>query len=152
MLLLLLLDQLSKVWAVQGLPLNQPRALVPGLNLTLAHNVGAAFSLFSHWGQAGQTWVLLTLAAIVALGVGIWWWRLPAAATRLAWALTLVFGGACGNLLDRVRLGYVVDFIDVYYKTWHWPIFNLADTAICLGAALLFLDVVQSARAERKAQ
>ncbi len=133
------LDQLTKSFAVSQLDLYQSIAVFPGLNWTLIYNYGAAFSLLSD--QPGwQRWAFSILALAVS-GVLIIWLRKTSSQHRLqSIPLSLVVGGALGNVYDRVSLGYVVDFIDVYYKTHHWPAFNVADSAICVGAVLLLID------------
>jgi signal peptidase II len=132
-------DRLTKELASAHLRLHDPVPVVPGLNLTLSHNEGAAFSLLRDAG-GWQRWAFIAVALIaVALIVG-WLRRLPAANGWLACALALILSGALGNLWDRVALGYVVDFIDVYYRQWHWPVFNVADSAVSVGAVMLVID------------
>ncbi len=132
-------DQVTKGLASHYLGLHEPLAMAPGLNLTLMHNTGAAFSLLS---QAGgwQRWLFIGLALAVSAALVIWLFNLPRGKGLLACSLALILGGALGNLWDRVALGYVVDFIDVYYREWHWPAFNVADSAITVGAILLVID------------
>ena len=145
--LVVLLDRITKTLAVEYLVLNAPMPQFPGLNLTLVHNPGAAFSLLRYAG-GWQRWVFIVLAAVIAAGILAWLWRLPARRKWLACALALVMGGALGNLWDRVTLGYVIDFIDVYYAHSHWPAFNLADSAITVGAVMLVIDAFWFDRAE----
>lgn len=135
------LDLMTKQIASEHLTLYRPRHVTSWLNLTLAHNYGAAFSLLS---QAGgwQRWLFTLLASAVTVVLVVWLFRLRRDEWRTALALSLIIGGAVGNLVDRVTLGYVVDFIDVYYKTWHWPAFNLADSAITCGIILMLLDAL----------
>ncbi len=110
-----------------------------GFNLTLAHNYGASFSFLAD--QSGwQRWFFSGIALMVGLGLSVWLLRLQANQRVLLLGLPLLIGGAFGNLVDRVLYGYVIDFLDVYYGTLHWPAFNVADSAICAGAALLLLD------------
>lgn len=110
-----------------------------GFNLTLAHNYGAAFSFLAD--QSGwQRWFFAGLALVVSAGLSVWLLRLSPAQKWLAAALSLLVGGAVGNLYDRVLNGYVVDFLDAYYGAYHWPAFNIADSAICIGAVLLLLE------------
>ena len=119
--------------------------LVDGL-LSLSHvrNRGAAFGLLSDWDLPYQS-VLLSLLSIAALvAIALYFFRLPAAARLPRLALALVLGGAVGNLIDRVRLGYVVDFIHVYWRQHQWPDFNVADSAITIGVTLLVLDILRS--------
>lgn len=133
------LDLGSKAIATHYLLLHQPISVFPGFNWTLAHNAGAAFSFLSD--ESGwQRWFFSVIALAVSVGITIWIKRLNAAQTFLAVALALVLGGAIGNLWDRVTMGYVVDFIDVYYQQYHWPAFNIADSAICVGAVMLVID------------
>ncbi|MBT6277454.1 MAG: signal peptidase II [Chromatiales bacterium] len=132
-LLILILDQLTKYFAEDYLTLTDVIPIVPGLNLVLAYNPGIAFSLF-----AGAGFWLAIIAAVVSVFLAVWIQRLPAGDRLTGAALAAVFGGALGNLADRVfRDGLVVDFIDVYIWNWHWPAFNVADSAICVGAGLL---------------
>ena len=137
--LVVVLDLGSKGIATHYLMLHQPVPVFPGFNWTLAHNPGAAFSFLSD--ESGwQRWFFSVIALAVSIGITIWIKKLNASQTLLAIALALVLGGAIGNLWDRVTLGYVVDFIDVYYQQYHWPAFNIADSAICVGAVMLVID------------
>ena len=115
--------------------------MVPFVNLTLTHNTGAAFSLL-HRAGGWQRWLFAALAVVVSIAIVIWLKRLPRNARWTAAGLALVLGGALGNLWDRLAHGYVVDFIDFYYGEWHWPAFNVADSAITLGAVMLVAEVV----------
>ncbi len=137
--ILVLLDQWTKYLATQALELYRPREVFSWLNLTLAHNTGAAFSFLA--GAGGwQRWFLSGVAVVICIVLMIWLWRLPHRARLLPTALVLILGGAIGNLIDRIRFGYVVDFIDVHYNGWHWPAFNLADSIIVIGVVLLLLE------------
>jgi len=143
-------DMTTKEWASEALTLYRPRELLPWLNLTLAHNYGAAFSFLSDAG-GWQRWFFATLASVISIGLVVWVLRLPRREWRTALALSLVIGGAIGNLADRIQYGYVVDFIDVHYRGWHWPAFNVADSAISCGVILLLLDaLLQSLRKEKE--
>ena len=143
--LVVALDLATKAIASHYLLLYQPVPVFPGFNWTLAHNSGAAFSFLA--SESGwQRWFFSVIALVVSIGITIWIKRLAPTQTWLAMALALVLGGAIGNLWDRVTLGYVVDFIDVYYQQSHWPAFNIADSAICVGAVMLVID---SFRGER---
>ena len=133
------LDQLAKFLAVHYLQMHEPLALLPGLNLTLTHNTGAAFSILSKAG-GWQRWFFTGLTMVIAVVIVIWLTRLKPGLRWLAAALSLILGGALGNLYDRVVYGQVVDFIDVHAAGWHWPAFNLADSAITVGAGLLILE------------
>lgn len=135
-LLLIVLDQWTKALATANLAYAVPVPVVPMLNWTLVHNYGGAFSFLSdHAGW--QRWFFLILASGITLVLLEWLRRSPARLWALCLPLALLIGGAIGNLIDRVRLGYVVDFIDVYYQQSHWPAFNLADSGITAGIALL---------------
>ena len=136
---IVVLDLWTKNIATQSLILYRPVELTSWLNLTLAHNYGAAFSFLSDAG-GWQRWLFTGLASVVTVVLVVWLFRLPAREKLTAAALGLIIGGAVGNLVDRVIHGYVVDFIDVYYRDWHWPAFNLADSAITCGVILLLVD------------
>ena len=133
-LLVIVLDALSKQWALTTLRFQQPVPVLDGvLNWTLLHNYGAAFSfLADHAGW--QRWLFSTLAVFISGLLSFWLTRTARDDWRLALPYALVIGGAIGNLIDRLRHGYVIDFIDVYWRDWHWPAFNLADSAIVGGA------------------
>jgi signal peptidase II len=135
---LIALDQLTKVAAHQLLTPYQPIAVVPSVNLTLMFNKGAAFSFLSNAG-GWQRWFFIAISLGVSLFLIGWLWRLGRNQVWTALALTLVLSGAVGNLIDRVRLGHVIDFLDLYYQSLHWPAFNIADSAIATGAAILIL-------------
>ena len=140
-ILVILLDQFTKYQASQILVLHEPRAIITGFNLTLMHNTGAAFSFLS---QAGgwQRWFFIGLGGIIGFGILIWMLGLPQDKRWLAAALALILGGALGNMWDRIVQGYVVDFIEVYYRGWYWPAFNIADSAITIGAIMLVIDAL----------
>ena len=137
--LVIALDQVSKWLAEQFLLPGQPVPVLPSFNLTLLYNTGAAFSFLA---QAGgwQRWFFLLLSLIISVALVIWIGRLQRGQTLLAIALSLILGGAMGNLIDRIVHGHVIDFIQLYYERWYWPAFNLADSAITVGAILLVLD------------
>lgn len=144
-LLVVLLDQGTKWVAVSQLEYALPEPVFFWFNFTLHYNQGAAFSFLSDAG-GWQRWLFTGLAAGVSL-VLVWWIReLTKAQWMMAVALSLVLGGAVGNLVDRVRLGYVVDFVSVHYQSWYFPTFNIADAAISVGAALILLDTLLSMR------
>ncbi len=113
--------------------------ILPFFNFTYVHNYGAAFSFLSDSG-GWQRWFFSLIA--VSISVLLVWWlkRLPASNKVLCSAYALVLAGAIGNLYDRIAYGYVIDFLHVYYEKWHFPVFNIADCAICIGAALLLFD------------
>ncbi len=134
-------DQVTKYMVTDSLHLYQSIPIFPSLNLVLAHNSGAAFSFLSDAG-GWQRWFFTVIAIVVSIVIVVWITRLKQNELRLAVALSLVLGGAIGNVWDRIAHGYVVDFIDVYYGEWHWPAFNVADSAICIGAVLLIIDAL----------
>ena len=141
----LLLDQSSKQLAEAGLQLHQQIPLLPFFNLTLAYNEGAAFSFLSDQG-GWQRWLFSGLALLVTLVLVPWMRRLRGDEWLLAASLALIVGGALGNLVDRMLWGHVIDFLDLHYGQWHWPAFNLADSAIVLGVSLFLLDTLRQGR------
>ena len=114
---------------------------MPMVNFTLAFNTGAAFSFLSGTGD-WHRWLFTGFSAVMSVAIFVWIIRLPSTARMQAAGLSLILAGAVGNLMDRILLGHVIDFIDVYYSHYHWPAFNIADSAICVGAFLLILDMV----------
>ncbi len=145
-LCVLVLDQWTK-WLVEAhLPAHASHAVVPGLfNLTHVRNTGVAFGLFAASGEAAAPLVLAALGVAALVVVGFYFWKTPASQRLLLAALALVLGGAVGNLLDRCVAGAVTDFLDFYWRTHHWPAFNVADSAITIGLALLALDTLRPA-------
>jgi len=141
-LLVILSDRISKYLALYYLPPFAEVPVVKHFNLTLAYNKGAAFS-FLDSASGWQTWLFGAIAVIVSIGLLIWLARLSFQQRWLCIALALIVGGALGNLSDRFLYGYVIDFLDFYWNNWHWPAFNIADSAICVGAVMLFLDALR---------
>jgi len=139
------LDQATKAILVRSLDLHEYVPLVDGL-LSLSHvrNRGAAFGLLSDWNVPYQSVLLSLLSLGALLAIGYYFLRLPQASRLPRLALALVLGGALGNLIDRVRLGYVVDFVHAYWRAYQWPDFNLADSAITVGVTLLVIDILRS--------
>ena len=135
----ILLDQGTKLAIDSSMKLYQSIPVLPFFKLTYVHNTGAAFSFLSEAG-GWQRWFFAGLALAISCGIAVWLARLKQHETLLAVALSLVLGGAIGNLIDRLAYGYVIDFLDVYYQTWHWPAFNIADSAITLGVILMLLE------------
>ena len=140
-LLLIVLDQWSKQIASAELSYAVAVPLLPVLDLTLLHNTGAAFSFLNDAG-GWQRWLFSATAMIVSAWIAIWLFRLPPGKGWLAASLALILGGALGNLLDRLRLGYVVDFISVHWQQHYFPAFNLADSAISVGAFMMVIDML----------
>ncbi|KAB2928969.1 MAG: lipoprotein signal peptidase [Candidatus Contendobacter sp.] len=144
--LVIVLDQATKFLAETFLTMHQPVPVLPSFNLMLTYNTGAAFSFLA--GAGGwQRWFFLGLGATVSIGLIVWLWRLKPGEQWLAAALALILGGAVGNLIDRAWLGQVIDFIQLYYDRWYFPAFNIADSAITVGAVLLVLDSLWSRNA-----
>ncbi len=134
------LDQASKIAIDKTFQLYESIAILPSFfNLTYVHNTGAAFSFLSEAG-GWQRWFFAALAIIMSVIMTIWLTKLKENETLLAGALSLILGGAICNLIDRLFYGYVIDFLDVYYGTYHWPAFNIADSAITIGVALMLVD------------
>lgn len=138
----LLLDQLTKYMAVAALADRPPVEVTSFFNLVLVYNRGAAFSFLA--GAAGWQRELFTGVALVASAWIIWLLRRHPRQTLFCLALSLVLGGAIGNVIDRLMIGAVVDFLDFHAFGWHWPAFNVADSAITCGAALLIWDGFRS--------
>lgn len=138
-LLALVLDQGSKLLVDRAMQLYQSIHVIPYFSLTYVRNTGAAFSFLSEAG-GWQRWFFAGLALVMSVVIAVWLSRLKQHETLLAVALSLVLGGAVGNLIDRLAYGYVIDFLDVYVDNWHWPAFNIADSAITLGVILMLLE------------
>jgi signal peptidase II len=138
--LVVVLDQVTKQIAENSLLLHKPLAVFPGFNWTLMYNKGAAFSFLS---QAGgwQRWFFIILSSVISIALIAWLRQLKKDQQVLSAGIAFILGGAIGNVIDRGLYGHVIDFIQVYYKDFYWPAFNLADSAITLGAGLLILDM-----------
>jgi signal peptidase II len=147
--LIIVLDQWTKHEVVAVFTLYERLEVFPHFNLTLAYNSGAAFSFLADAG-GWQRWFFTAIAVGASVMILIWLARLTAAEKLQGVALSLILGGALGNFYDRLVLGHVVDFLDFYWGDYHFPAFNIADTAITLGAALILLEMLLSAKRERK--
>jgi signal peptidase II len=136
----MVLDQISKWWILAEV-MNPPRVIeiTPFFNLVLVLNRGASFGMLGG-GGAWAPWALLALAAAILTGLGIWLARTPS--RWVAAGLGLVIGGAVGNVVDRLRYGAVIDFLDFHLAGFHWPAFNLADSAITVGVGILLVDAL----------
>lgn len=144
---IVVLDQASKQAIVASFALGDRLAVIPGLfNLTLAYNPGAAFSFLADAG-GWQRHFFTVLALVVSIGIIIMI-RRHLAERRFCLQLTLILGGAVGNLIDRLIYGHVIDFIQVYYQNWYYPAFNVADSAICIGVGLMLLDSFRDRKKE----
>ncbi|GGD66463.1 signal peptidase II [Lacimicrobium alkaliphilum] len=139
----LVVDQLTKVWVLSGMELYQSIAVMPFFNLTYVHNYGAAFSFLSDAG-GWQRWFFTAIALTVSILILVWLKQTKREQVLLPCAFSCILGGALGNLYDRLVYGYVVDFLDFYVGNWHWPAFNIADSAIFIGAALLIIDAFRN--------
>jgi len=132
-------DQITKAIATANLEMWNPVEIIPFFNFMLAHNTGAAFSFLADAG-GWQRWFFATIAFVVSIIIVVWIKKLKPEERTMGISLSLILGGAIGNLIDRVRFGYVVDFLDVYVGTSHWPAFNIADSAITIGAAIMIIS------------
>lgn len=135
------IDQLTKYLALSKLKLYKPISIIPHLDFTLAYNTGAAFSFLS-WAGSWHRWFFAGFSLIMSAFIVAWICKLPKKNYLELLGLSLILGGALGNLTDRIMHGHVIDFIDLYYDHYHWPIFNFADSAICVGAVLLVYELV----------
>lgn len=142
-LLVVILDQLTKYLCNSMLSYGQPLTVFPGFDLLLAYNTGAAFSFLSDAG-GWQRWFFTALSFGISLLILFWIVLLPKHEKLLAVALCLILGGAVGNLIDRVLHGYVVDFISLYFQQYRFATFNIADSAISIGAMLMVLEVIRT--------
>lgn len=146
-----LVDQMSKAWAVRALRFGETKTMISNLLVfEYAENSGIAFGRWQEGGSFGR-WLLVVLAVSAAIAVLIYFFRTERANDRVLGACALLLAGIVGNLTDRVRLGYVIDFILVYIGSYRWPNFNVADASICVGALLLALDIIFDSREQREA-
>lgn len=144
--LVIVADQLSKWYIIENFAYRQRLPVLSVLEITRLHNTGAAFSLLAD-AEGWQRWFFISLGLTVSVLILVWLPRLARRGQRLlAAGLALILGGALGNVIDRVLHGYVVDFIHVHYRDWYYPAFNVADSAITVGAALLILDTLIEGR------
>ena len=145
-----MIDQTTKAWAVRRLRFGDDINVIPGfLNFAYAQNTGVAFSMLDDHGDAGR-WGLSAVAVIAGILVLYFFWKTPRSDDRILGALALLLAGIIGNVTDRLRLGFVVDFIDVQFGSWHYPTFNVADIAIIMGAGLLILDMFMTKKKQQE--
>ncbi len=151
-IMIVVADQLTKWAIIEWIPLYDKVPINSFINLTHQKNPGAAFSFLADAG-GWQRWFFVVLSSVVSTVIGVWLWRIRNAGHMvLSAGLALVWGGAVGNLIDRVVLGHVTDFFQVWFGTWAFPSFNVADAGITVGAALLIIDALFfSGREERAA-
>jgi signal peptidase II len=138
-LLVIVLDQYTKALAQSALEYGRPQEVFSWFNLTLQYNTGAAFSFLSDAG-GWQRYFFSVVAVVISAVLVVWLYRMPRQQRLLALALALILGGALGNVWDRLLLGHVVDFISVHYGGYYFPAFNIADSAISVGAVLMIFD------------
>ena len=139
-----MIDQSTKAWAVRRLRFGDDIPVISGfLNFAYAQNTGVAFSMLDDHGDAGR-WGLSLVALLAGVLVLYFFWKTPRSDDRILGSLALLLAGIAGNVTDRLRLGFVVDFIDVQFGSWHYPTFNVADMAIVTGAGLLIIDMLLS--------
>ncbi|MBB6541906.1 signal peptidase II [Thalassotalea piscium] len=135
----LILDQVTKQWVANSFELYESVKVFPFFNITYVHNLGAAFSFLADQG-GWQRWFFTAIAFVASIVFSVWLKRTPSSQPLLAIALACMLSGALGNLIDRVLFGYVIDFLDFYIGSSHWPAFNVADSMIFIGAALMIID------------
>ncbi|MCG7907112.1 MAG: signal peptidase II, partial [Candidatus Thiodiazotropha taylori] len=141
----ILLDQLTKQMADRMLTLYEPVYVLPIFDLTLLYNKGAAFSFLSDQG-GWQRWFFTVLAIVVTTVLTVWLWRLKQQEKWVAVSLSLIIGGAIGNVIDRILFGHVIDFLHFHYQQHYWPAFNIADSAITLGVGIMLYDALVLAK------
>ena len=143
----LIIDQMTKLLAVENLTLHTPVQICPFFNLFLTYNKGVSFSLLS--SENPLTPLYLSLMGLF-ICIIVFFWMIKETDFAIKMGLAYILGGAIGNIIDRIRLGYVIDFLDVYYKTHHWPAFNGADSFICLGAFIIFIRIFLTKEEDKK--
>ena len=151
--LVIIFDQLSKIWIVNNFVLYEGREVIPGFfNLIYVVNTGAAFSMFADVDSPWRHYFFVIIGVCAMVGLTIFAYSLRREHIIFTISLGLIAGGAIGNLIDRLCYGHVVDFLDVYVGKYHWPAFNVADSAICVGAVLYLIMTMKEARCEKKKQ
>jgi signal peptidase II len=145
-----MVDQASKAWVVRSLRFGREIKVIDGLlSFVYAENPGVAFGQLQEGGEFGR-WFFVVLAAVAGIAVLYYFFRMSRNDDRILGACALLLAGIFGNLTDRVRLGFVIDFILVYYRSFHWPVFNVADASITIGALLLVYDMFVTGKQERR--
>lgn len=146
---IVLLDQMTKAWIQKTMLLHQSIPVIPNLfNLTYIRNPGAAFGLFASGGGSLRSAFFIAVSVVALVVLSLLYTKAPRETYLLRFSLSLVVGGAIGNLMDRIRLGEVVDFLDFYLGSYHWPAFNVADSCITIGISLLILHTMVNRKAE----
>jgi len=144
------IDQLTKAWVLNSFQLYESRVVIPGLfNLVYVTNKGAAFSVLADVDSPWRHYFFLGIGSVAIVGLTVAWFRMRKENRLYTAALALICGGAGGNLLDRLRFGWVVDFLDFHLRGNHWPAFNIADSAICVGAGLFLIVNIYEVRKEK---
>lgn len=139
LIVLIFVDQITKISMVNNFNLYESLEITSFFNLTLVHNLGAAFGFLSD--QPGwQRWFFTMVSSVAVVFISIWIYKLETKDKILRWALTFILVGAIGNLIDRVLFGFVIDFLDFHYKIYHWPAFNIADSSIFVGVVFFIID------------
>lgn len=138
-IVLIAVDQWTKRLILQRLEPYDEIYVLPVLDIVRWHNEGAAWSILADAG-GWQRWFFVVVSSVISIGLLVWMKNHPDTRMWMGISLALILGGAIGNLIDRINLGYVIDFIDVYYDRWHWPAFNVADSAISIGIIMLIID------------
>jgi len=142
-LVIVVMDQATKALVVSAFALHDGSEVIPGFfDLTRVHNAGAAFGMMNTMDFPFKTAILALVATVALAGLAAYATMLPAAQRLARLGLAMIVGGAGGNLIDRIRYGYVVDFVDLYWRDWHFWAFNVADAAITFGVALMILDIL----------
>jgi signal peptidase II len=142
-MVVVLLDQATKGWILAKVPLYKSIAIIPGLfNITHVHNPGGAFGFLAQNGSPWRHWIFLGASLLAVIMIIYFHHQTPPSHPFLALGLSLIFGGAIGNLIDRLRLGEVVDFLDFYIATYHYPTFNIADSAVTIGVGIFIIHIV----------
>ncbi len=143
--ILIALDQFTKYLLAQAIPLNTGINLIPGFfNLVHVHNTGGAFSVFAGSNSPWRPYVFIALTVVVVVAIAYAYTKTAKGDNWTRMAYICITGGAIGNLVDRIRLGEVIDFLDLYAGSWHWPAFNVADTAISTGAVMLLISLLRN--------
>jgi signal peptidase II len=140
LIIVLGIDQLTKIAVTSSFSLYEKVVVIPGFfNLTYVTNRGAAFSFLAEVDSPWRHYFFITVSILALILLTVLWFRVRLHSPVQGWGLALIAGGAGGNLIDRVRFGAVIDFIDIYWRGYHWPAFNIADSAICIGVGLFII-------------
>ena len=143
----LVLDQATKLYVHTTFALHEPHPVIANLfDFTYVRNSGAAFGILARQSQEFLRFFFPAVTVVALVGLCMYFVRVPYQRTLTLWGLCLIIGGAMGNGIDRLWLGQVIDFIDVYWYAYHWPAFNVADSSICIGVGLLLLDSFRAAK------